>query len=95
MKLSQNWNCMDILESRKNCELELSEMKCKACKFETHSEGLLRQHKRTTHRIKETNQNIILGFKNDMFYHLKILEALGELNKIFKFNPLALRCSQF
>ena len=75
-------DCNDIFGSRKNCGLDLSEIKCKTCRFETHSEGLLRKHQRTAHRIKETNQNIILGFKNDMFYHLKLLEALGELNKI-------------
>ena len=60
----------------------MSEIKCKTCSFDTHSEGLLIKHKRTAHRIKVTNQNIILGFKNDMFHHLKLLEALGELNKI-------------
>ena len=32
--------------------------------------------------MKESNQNIILGFKNDAFHHVKLLEALGELNKI-------------
>ena len=75
-------DCNDIFESRKNCGLDLAEMKCKTCRFETHSEGILRKHKRTAHRIKETNQNIILGFKNDVFHHLKLLEALGELDKI-------------
>ena len=75
-------DCNDIFETRKNCGLDLSEIKCKTCSFDTHSEGLMRKHKRTAHRIKETNQNIILGFKNDMFHHLKLLEDLGELNKI-------------
>ena len=68
-------DCNGIFESRKNCGLDLSEIKCKTCRFETHSEGLLRKHKRTAHRIKENNQNIILGFKNDMFHHPKLLEA--------------------
>ena len=60
----------------------MSEIKCEKCSFDTHSEGLIRKHRRTTHNIKETIQNIILGFKNDMFHHLVLLEALGELNKI-------------
>ena len=72
----------EIFEARKNCGLDLTELKCKKCGFETHSEGMLRKHKRTVHQIKESNQNIILGFKNDAFHHVKLLEALGELNKI-------------
>ena len=39
-------------------------------------------HKRTVHHLKESNLNIILGFKNDIFHHLKVLEAMDEINKI-------------
>ena len=73
MKLLQNF------QARKNCGLDLTEVKCKKCSFETHSEGTLT---RTAHKLKESNQNIILGFKNDMFHHVVLLKALGELNKV-------------
>ena len=67
---------------RKNCGLDLSEIKCKKCNFETHSEGTLRKHKRTVHHLKESNLNIIIGFKADMQHHLVLLEAMEELNKV-------------
>ena len=67
---------------RKDCGLDLSEIKCKKCNFETHSEGTLRKHKRTVHNLKESNLNIIIGFKADMQHHLVLLEAMEELNKV-------------
>lgn len=59
-----------------NSGLDVTSQKCKKCDFETHSEGLLRQHKVTNHHIKETNQNIILGYEFDMQRHVKVLEAM-------------------
>ena len=32
--------------------------------------------------MKESNQNIIFGFKSDITLHIKVLEAMDELNKI-------------
>ena len=72
----------DIFEARKNCGLNLADFKCNKCSFETHSEGTIKKHKRTAHQIKESNENIILGFKNDIFHHFKLIEAVGELNKV-------------
>ena len=51
---------------RTNCGLDLSEIKCKKCNFETHSEGTLRKHKRTVHNLKESNLNTIVRFRADM-----------------------------
>ena len=39
--------------------LDVYSQKCKKFDFETHSEGLLRQHKVKSHNIKESKQNII------------------------------------
>ena len=67
----------DILKMRENRGLDVLSQKCKKCDFETHSEGLLRLHKGSTHGNKETNQNIILGFELDLRTHLGVLEANG------------------
>ena len=56
----------DIFEARKNCGLNLTELKCNKCSFETHSEETIKKHKRTAHQIKESNQN-------DIFHHFKLL----------------------
>ena len=71
----------EIFETRTNCGLKLDEIKCKKCEFETFSDGLIRLHKRNYHQLKESNQNIILGFKNDIIHHRVVLEAMDELNK--------------
>ena len=39
-------------------------------------------HKGTIHQLKESNLNIILGFKSDTTHHIGVLEAMEELNKI-------------
>ena len=39
-------------------------------------------HKGTIHQLKESNLNIILGFKSDITHHIRVLEAMDELNKI-------------
>ena len=62
----------------KDCGLELTGYKCKICDFESHSDGLLRKHNRTTHQLKETNQDIILGFKNDIGNYVYLLETMGD-----------------
>ena len=56
----------NIYKLMKDCGLELTGYKCKKCAFESHSDGLLRKHKRTSHQLKESNQNMILGFKIDI-----------------------------
>ena len=72
----------ESLKKISDCGLDLSELKCKKCTFETHSEGTLRKHKRNVHQLKESNLNIIIGFKTDMQHHLVLQEAMEELNKI-------------
>ena len=83
-------DCNDIFESRKNCGLDLSEIKCKTCRFETHSEGLLRKHKRTKHDLKETNAIpffntclplLLLCFYQDMNNKFKNIERLAQIMK--------------
>ena len=66
----------------KDCGLELTGYKCKKCDYECHSDGL-RKHKRTTHQLNESNQNIMLGFKNDIGNYVYLLETIGDdLNQI-------------
>ena len=66
----------------KDCGLELTGYKCKKCDYECHSDGL-RKHKRTTHQLNESNQNIMLGFKNDIGNYVYLLETMGDdLNQI-------------
>ena len=52
---------------------QISIVRCKKCDLETHSDGLLRQHKVNNHNVKESKQNIIVGFKMDMQRHVKML----------------------
>ena len=49
---------------------------------ETFSEGLIGMHKRSVHQLKESNLNVILGYKSDITHHIRVLEAMDELNKI-------------
>jgi hypothetical protein len=73
----------DIFTLKKNCGLDLTAHRCKKCDFETHSKGILRKHKRTTHQLKESSLNIILGFKIDIQNYVYILETIGEeLNQL-------------
>ena len=50
---------------------------CSKCEFETHSEGKLRKHKRSTHQAIDSNIKIIMGFKNDIQEYFNILNDMG------------------
>ena len=71
-------DCIDYLDIRRNCGLDLGMSKCKKCDFVTHSEGILRKHKVNIHKIKESNENIILGFKSDFQSYCELLETMDE-----------------
>jgi hypothetical protein len=56
---------------------------CNKCDFETHSEGRLRKHKQVMHQIKESNLNLIIGFKNDILSFVDTLKNMGiEMKEI-------------
>ena len=60
---------------------KIGDWKCKKCDFDTHSEGLLRQHKVTSHNLKESKQKIIVGYELDMQKFANVLgEALTNIN---------------
>ena len=71
-------DCEDIFTLKTNCGLDLTEHKCKKCDFETHSLGILRKHNKDTHQLKESTENIIIGFKSDIRSYVYILETMGE-----------------
>ena len=50
---------------------------CSKCEFETHSEGKLRKHERSTHQVIDSNIKIIMGFKNDIQEYFNILNDMG------------------
>ena len=83
-------DCRDIFTVKTNCGLELSEHKCKKCEYETHSLGLLRNHNKTVHKLKESFQNILIGFENDMRAHLYLLETMKEPTNKFKCDQCAI-----
>ena len=58
--------------------LDVYSQKCKKCDFETHSEGFLRQHKVRSHNIKESRQNIIIGYELDMQKFADVLKRNNE-----------------
>ena len=70
------------LKEKAGCGLDLtilvSVKSFNKCEFETHSEGRLRKHKRAMHQIKESNWDIIIGFKNDILCFVDILKDMGE-----------------
>ena len=53
---------------------KIGDWKCKKCDFDTHSEGLSRQHKLTSHNLKESKQKIIVGYE---LYMQKFANVLG------------------
>ena len=71
-------DCGTFFDLKINCGLDAKSQKCKKCDFETHSEGLLRMHKVKDHNLKETFQNIVLGFEFDLERHIQVLTAMGE-----------------
>ena len=61
-----------------NSGLDTLSQRCDKCEHKTHSEGLLREHQKNKHNIKESQQNIIKGFEFDMQRHLSVLELMEE-----------------
>ena len=61
-----------------NSGLDINSQKLKMCEFETHSGGLLIQHKVTVHSIKESKQNIILGYEFHVQRHFRVFELMEE-----------------
>jgi hypothetical protein len=82
-------DCKDIFTVKTNCGLELSEHKYKKCEYETHSLGLLWNHNKTVHKLKETFQNILIGFENNMRAHLYLLETMEDPTNNFKCDQCA------
>ena len=68
----------NILDDRINSGLDLKSKQCKKCEYETFSEGKLRHHKAVDHNLKETKDNIIIGFNNDVNDYLEITKAMGD-----------------
>ena len=52
-----------MLDDFTNAGLDTLSQRCDKCDHRTHSEGLLREHQRNKHNIKESQQNIIMGFE--------------------------------
>ena len=77
-------DCEDILIMKKNCGFDLNTKKCKKCYFEIYSEGLLRQHKVQIHSLKESPENIFLGFKNDLIEHVNLLKSMEDDVKLIR-----------
>ena len=78
----------NILEDRNDYGCDVFSKKCRKCDYETHSEGVLRLHKVEDHNTKESKENIIIGFKNDIEEHIKFLNEMEEKLKEIK-------CDQF
>ena len=63
----------------------MNSQKCKKCDFESHSVGLLRRHKVAIHNMKETYENIIIGFEFDVDTNIEVMKAMDEGDiKFFK-----------
>ena len=68
----------DILDDKINSGLDLKSKQCKKCEYETFSKGNLKHHKAVDHNLKETKDNIIIGFNNDVNEYLEIIKAIGD-----------------
>ena len=80
-------DCKKIYKDRTNSCLDMTSKKCKKCDYETFSEGTLRVHKVDIHKLKETKENIVLGYQNDVREHLEILKAMED-------NLFSIKCDQ-
>ena len=67
-----------FLEIRVNCGLDVESQKCKKWDFVSHSEGLLRKHRVEDHKLKDSFQNLVLGYEIDLKKHIEVLQAMGE-----------------
>ena len=56
----------------------MESQKCKKCDFVSHSEGLLRKHRNEDHKLKDSFQNLVLGYEIDLKKHIEVLQAMGE-----------------
>ena len=63
-------------------KFDLDDVNCNKCQFKSHSQGLLKIHKREKHGTNETFENVIEGFKNDIEDHVRTLEAMCEDDKV-------------
>ena len=63
------------MELRLKCGTEVESQKCKKCDFVSHSEGLNRKHRVEVHKLKETYQNLVLGYENDLNIHIEVFKA--------------------
>ena len=71
-------DCAIFGEMRINCGLDTKYKTCRKCDFETHSEYLLRMHKERDHNLKQTFQNLVLGYECDIGSHLEVLKPMEE-----------------
>ena len=71
-------DCHQFGELRDNCGLDVRFKICKKCDFETHSEYLLRLHQERVHKIKQTFQNLVLGYECDLKSHIEVLIPMEE-----------------
>ena len=88
-------DCAVFGEMRINCGLDVKYKTCRKCDFETHSEYLLRIHKERDHSIKQTFQNLILGYECDLQSHIEVLKPMEEPIDTFKCTECDLKlCSE-
>ena len=71
-------DCKLFGELRVNCGLDITHKTCRKCDFESHSEYLLRMHKEKDHNIKQTFQNLVLGYEYDVNSHIEVLKPMEE-----------------
>ena len=71
-------DCAIFGEMRTNCGLDVKFKICRKCDFETHSEYILRMHKERDHNIKQTFQNLLLGYECDLQSHIEVLKPMEE-----------------
>ena len=72
-------------QMRVNCGLDVTFKTCRKCDFESHSEYLLRIHKERDHNLKQTFQNLVLGYESDLQSHIEVLKPMDEDININKF----------
>ena len=80
-----------LYQDLENSRLDVHSHKCKRCDFATHSEGHLRQHTVINPNIKDSKQNIILGYEIDMQKHRSVLEHMDEGHEKFNCEPCSFK----
>ena len=84
-----------FFDLRMNCGLDVKSSKCRKCDYESHSEGLLRLHKERDHQIKQTFQNVVLGFKCDVRSHVVVLKSMDEPTDTLKCDSCEFKTCSF